>query len=124
MIQRRFQALWQPSNWYLAEVTHVLFSVAIVEYILYHWNSSLDALLVINLSLATMTAIKEFIIDLSPFEGDTVYGSAQDWSCYLLGLLVADLGQWHAWLGLLAGAVVIGGLFTIDVFAQHAGEYD
>lgn len=110
------QGFWQPSNWYLAQVTHVLASIAIVEAALLHFHCKL---IVVSVLLAGITGFKEFAIDCSPFENDTVLGSAQDWLCYLLGLGVAALAQYDAWLGIVLGVCVIGCLFGIDVVEQH-----
>ena len=113
------QGFWQPSNWYLAQVVHVLASLAIVEGCLLHFHTPLLPLCIL---IAGIAGFKEYAIDCSPFENDSIWGSTQDWFCYLLGVAVAATAQADVWLGIALAASVVGCLFAIDAIAQKSAK--
>ena len=112
---------WRPSNWYLAQVAHFLTGALILQVAAAHG---------FNLWLtygvfAVVTAIKEFVIDTSFFEGDTPWGSAQDWFFYQTGAATAGVALWELGWGVVFGACVVMGLFVVDVVGQHRQQpYD
>ena len=112
---------WRPSNWYLAQTVHFLAGALILQVAAAHHVS----LWITYGIFAVVTAIKEFVIDLSPFEGDTIPGSFEDWTCYQLGAAAAGIAVRGLWWGVVFGACVVMGLFVVDVVEQHRQQpYD
>lgn len=72
---------WSPSAWYCAEVVHILAGALILVAASLHGFTPW----IVLACLLTGAAVKEFGIDLSPFEGDSLWGSCQDFFFYAVG---------------------------------------
>lgn len=94
---------WSPSAWYCAEVTHILGAALIVLGGVYHGY----LLWPILFGVIVAAAIKEFLIDISAFEGDSLWGSCQDFFFYCWGAAGATVAAAHFWWG---ASIVIGGV--------------
>ena len=103
---------WSPSPWYLAQTVHVLAgAVVMLAAHLHGWDVGLTG----GIFLA-VAFFKEFLIDISPFEGDTWWGSALDFACYTVGVFGGVLATLHFWwgVGMAAGAIAL--LFAVDLY--------
>lgn len=112
---------WEPSAWYCAEVTHILAGAGLV------WILLLNAYRpwpVILLFLAA-AGFKEYVIDVSPFEGDTYWGSTQDFFFYAVGALAGWIGWYFEpilWPGIVGVVLSVLSVLCIDVTQQHKGR--
>lgn len=76
---------WKESSWYDAQTIHALAGALVLSAGLNHgWE-----LLWLVLGFVAVTAIKEFVIDVSPFENDSWWSSADDFTFYQLGARAA-----------------------------------
>ncbi len=105
---------WSPSAWYCAEVLHILAGALVVLGGSFHGYNPW----MVSAGLAIGAAVKEFAIDLSPFEGDSLWGSCQDFGCYLVGGLGGFVAAstaffWTAALIVIAGVLVC---MVIDMY--------
>lgn len=111
---------WNPSPWYLAQVVHVLAGPAILFAGIHHgWSVAWVA----GVFLA-VTAVKEFVVDVSPFEGDSWWGSTQDWLCYAAGMGGSLLALAWFWVGVAMVGCTVAGLFGMDLWKQRHGAGD
>lgn len=109
------QGFWEPSPWYLAQTIHALAGALIV------FAGSTHGWLAWSVFLALVigAAVKEFGLDLSPFEGDTLAGSTWDFAFYVVGGVGGWLATFAFWWG---AAIVIGAVlaaFAVDLW-NHA----
>lgn len=111
MRQSSQASFWTPSAWYLAEVVHILAGAAVLLAAhLRGWDVGLTVG-----AFLTIAFVKEFLIDTSPFEGDTWWGSAQDFACYAIGVLAGWIVEPYFWAGVgVAGGTILV-LFVIDL---------
>ncbi len=108
--------LWIGSPWFLAQMTHVLAGSGFLFAFsgTHGWLPWLCAVIVFVWSI-----VKEFVVDLSPFEEDSVMGSVQDAMFY-------NTGGGCGWLGVIGwfwggvGGIVVTTivLFLIDLWNQ------
>jgi hypothetical protein len=103
-------AVWVPSTWYLAETLHVTAGVAII----FAGGVKLN-LLTVLICFVGITAIKEFVIDVSRFENDSWSGSMQDFLAYMIGAVCGLLALGAFWVGVVAAACAISALFLYDL---------
>jgi len=107
---------WEPSNWYLAQVVHVLAGA----YVFYSGLTGLGLdVWKFYFVYLLITGLKEFALDVAPwFEGDSLKGSAWDFGCYQLGAFGGILGTYFYWPGNVVVIGVILSLFTADYVIQ------
>jgi hypothetical protein len=100
---------WSPSAWYCAEVLHILAGALVVVAGALH---GLTPWMVLA-GLVVVAGVKEFTIDVSPFEGDSWWGSTQDFFFYCVvgsgGFLAAVSFFW------IGGIVVVAGILLCMV---------
>lgn len=94
---------WQPSNNYLAQVTHVLGGALII--LAAHLQGYSPWW--VFLGVAVGTGLKEFIGDTFIWERDSFYGDFTDWLHYLIGSSLAILTLYYFWPGIIAGSLTI-----------------
>lgn len=109
------EGLWTPSEWYLAQVVHVLAGAFVMVAAHVHgWDAGITWLAFLG-----VTAIKEFLVDVSPFESDTYFGSLQDFTCYQIGAIAGRAIPEYFWAGVAVASLAILVLFAVDL-AMHA----
>lgn len=108
---------WHPSAWYLAAVVHLFVGVCVI--LAGHsrgWDMGwLMAVFVVA------TGVKEFALDLSPLEGDTLWGSTQDFLCYQAGAGVGWLALLYFWAAVAAAVVIVVFFVVVDIWKERNG---
>ena len=103
---------WQGSKWYLAQVLHVIAGAYITSQCIFHgWST----FWIIGILFA-LACVKEFYVDMSSFENDSLWSSFQDWFFYVTGVAAGWLTVDHFWLGNTLLLLPILVVFTVDLY--------